>query len=156
MIASLPRRITGIGAATAAAIVLLAAPLGVRASVEQANDRLFGLIRELHERFPSLKDRSEYGIGTLEEGETELYVEKFEVGTTYLIVAVGCDTAQDVDVGIVDAAGKTVAVDQDADAAAAVVFEPTVSARYVVGVNMARTAGGDTAHCAYQVFYVAK
>jgi hypothetical protein len=125
----------------------------VGASVEQANERLFTIIRELKERFPSLRDRSEYGIGTLEEGETEVYIEQFEAGKTYLVVAVGCDTAQDLDVGIVDENGKTMAADTDADAAAAVVFEPKVTARYVVGVNMAKTTGGDAAHFAYQVFY---
>jgi hypothetical protein len=136
-------------------LILLAlfVPLGVRASVEQANERLFGIIRELRERYPTLKDRSEYGIGTLEEGETELYVEYFEAGKTYLVVAVGCDAARDIDVGIVDADGKTMAADTDADAAAAVVFEPKVTARYVVGVSMARTTAGDAAHFAYQVFY---
>jgi hypothetical protein len=123
------------------------------ASVEQANERLFTLIRELKERFPTLADRSEYGIGTLEEGETEVYIERFEAGTTYLVVAVGCDTAQDIDVGIVDENGTTMAADTDADDAAALVFEPKVTARYVVGVNMAKTTAGDAAHFAYQVFY---
>jgi hypothetical protein len=124
-----------------------------RASVEQAQDRLFALIGELRQRFPTIKDRTEYGIGTLEEGETEVYIESFQAGTTYLVVAVGCEAAQDIDVGIVDADGRTMASDTDADAAAAVVFEPKVTARYVVGVNMARTTAGDAAHFAYQVFY---
>jgi hypothetical protein len=131
----------------------LAAASPVAASVEQAQDRLFTLIGELRQRFPSLRDRTEYGIGTLEEGETELYVERFEAGTTYLVVAVGCESARDLDVGIVDASGKVMTADTDADAAAAVVFEPTQSGRYVVAVNMAKTTAGDAAHFAYQVFY---
>jgi hypothetical protein len=141
--------------ALAASGALAAAP-GASASVEQAQDRLFALIGELRERFPSLADRTEYGIGTLEEGETELYVESFQAGTTYLVVAVGCEAARDIDVGIVDASGKTMVADTDADPAAAVVFEPKETARYVVAVNMARTAAGDAAHFGYQVFYAGR
>ena len=133
---------------------LTVGPQPVYASTEQARQRLFDLITALKERYPALRDRTEYGIGTLEEGQTVIYREQFEAGTTYLVVAVGCDTAQDIDIGIVDTKGRAVASDTDRSAAAAVVFEPRYTGTYIVGVNMARTTSGDAAHYAYQVFYV--
>jgi hypothetical protein len=134
--------------------MVVAAPRPVEASIDQARERLFRLIDQLKQKYPSLRDRSEYGIGTLEEGGTTVYRERFEAGTTYLIVAVGCDTAQDIDLAVVDENGKLVTKDTADDPAAGVVLQPPYTGTYIVGVNMARTTSGDAAHYAYQVFYV--
>ncbi|HQR38329.1 MAG TPA: hypothetical protein PLF26_07975 [Blastocatellia bacterium] len=149
----IPRRFVPfvIGLAVASSIV---APRPVQASTAQAQQRLFGLIDVLRQKYPALRDRTEYGLGTLDEGATEIYRENFQAGTTYVVVAVGCDTAQDIDIAIANERGKILTADTDRSAAAAVIFEPQHTGTYLIGVNMAATTSGDTAHFAYQVFYV--
>lgn len=134
--------------------IMALVPRPAPASIDVARQRLFALIEELRGRYTSLRDRSEYGVGTLEQTQTAIFRERFEAGTTYLIVAVGCDTAEDIDIAVVDQEGNVVAADTDDTTSSAVAFEPTYTGRFVVAVNMASTTNGDAAHYGYQVFYV--
>jgi hypothetical protein len=134
--------------------MIVAAPAGSSASIEQATGRLFDLIGRLRAQYPALRDRSEYGAGMLNPGETMIYRERLLGGTTYVLVAVGCDTATDIDLGVFDVDGTPLEVDADADQSAAVSFTPKANGQFVVGVHMTSTVSGDAAHFAYQVFYV--
>jgi len=151
---SIRRALAPFAAALSIASLVLAAPSPANASEEQAKANLFATIKVIKEKYPSLRDRREYGTGTLEAGKTQIYREHFEAGTTYVVIAVGCDGAADLDVGIGDSDGNLLESDTQDDASPVVIFVPKASGDYVSVVKMAKTTTSDAAHFAYQVFYV--
>ena len=140
-------------AALVTSLVVLS-PSPANASEDQAKQKLFAAIKVLKEKYPSLRDRREYGAGTLEEGKSEIYHEHFEAGTTYLVLAVGCNGASDIDIGIGDSNGNVVAADTQDDASPIAIFTPERTGDYLAVVKMSKTNNSDPAHFAYQVFYV--
>jgi hypothetical protein len=134
--------------------LVVAAPAPANASEEQAKQNLFATIKVIREKYPNLRDRREYGTGTLEAGKSQVYREHFDAGVTYVIIAVGCDGASDLDVGIGDKDGNLLESDTQDDASPVVIFTPDNSGDYIAVVKMAKTTTSDAAHFAYQVFYV--
>lgn len=138
------------------ASLVLVAPAPANASEEQAKQNLFATIKVIREKYPNLRDRREYGTGTLDAGKSQVYKEHFEAGVTYVVIAVGCDGASDLDVGIGDSDGNLLESDTQDDASPVVIFTPQETADYIAVVKMAKTTTSDAAHFAYQVFYVDK
>jgi hypothetical protein len=134
--------------------LVLVDPRPANASEEQAKEHLFATIKVLRQKYPALHDRREYGSGTLAEGKSEVFHEHFEAGTTYVILAVGCDGAADIDVGVGDSDGKLIEKDTEEDASPVVIFSPQYTGDYLTIVKMAKTTSSDPAHYAYQVFYI--
>lgn len=129
-------------------------PAPANASEEEAKQLLFATIKVLKEKYPALRDRRQYGSGTLEPTKSEIFQEHFQAGTTYIILAVGCGAAKDIDVGVGDSSGNLIAKDTEADASPIVIFECKETGDYLTIVKMAETTGSDPAHYAYQVFYI--
>ncbi len=129
-------------------------PTPANASEEAAKQLLFNMIAALKEKYPALRDRRQYGSGTLEEGKSQVFQEHFQAGTTYIILAVGCEAAQDIDVGVGDSDGNLLEKDTENDASPIVIFECKETGDYLTIVKMAKTTGSDPAHFAYQVFYI--
>lgn len=151
---SLRRYATPVLFAAIFSTLVLLDPRLANASEEQAKEHLFATIKVLREKYPALRDRREYRSGTLVEGKSEVFHEQFVAGTTYVILAVGCDGAADIDVGVGNSDGKLIEKDTEEDASPVVIFEPEYTGDYLAIVKMAKTTSSDPAHYAYQVFYI--
>jgi hypothetical protein len=108
--------------------------------IAQASQRLIKLIDKANGEGYKLQDNKlSIGGGWMKQGNENwvtLYTIGLEKGTAYRILAAGDGDAQDVDVQIVDANGKTVAADTKNDPDAVVDFTPTVSQQYQVRIRL--------------------
>lgn len=118
-----------------------------------AVDLLMQTIRYLRQQYPNLADRREYQTGILNQGYYRDHEDYFNAGVEYAILAVGCEHAQDIDMGIFDAKGTMLARDTDSSPVAMIKFVPRYTGYYTVRVLMYRTASTADADYAYQVFY---
>ncbi|MET0791993.1 MAG: hypothetical protein ABW061_10775 [Polyangiaceae bacterium] len=135
---------------------ILATPSSANATIAEATTRLLVSVGVVRMAFPSLRDRSDWASGTLDAAQGTVYTERFERGVEYVILAVGCSNARDIDLGVVDDEGNVIAKDEKPNAEPVVHFIPEYTGRYRVGVYMASTNNGEAAHFAYQVFYLTR
>jgi len=135
---------------------ILATPSSASATIAEATARLLVSVGVVRLAFPNLRDRSDWASGALAPDQGTAYMERFERGVEYVILAVGCDNARDIDLGVVDDEGNMIAKDEAPNAEPVVHFIPEYTGRYRVGVYMARTNNGEAAHFAYQVFYLTR
>ena len=133
---------------------ILVAPSPASATIEEARARLWVAIGLVRAGLPNLRDRSEWASGALDAAQYIDYNERFERGVKYVIFAVGCSNARDIDLGVIDDEGSMIVKDELPNAAPLVYFTPEYTGRYRVRVFMASTNNGEAAHYAYQVFYL--
>ncbi|HNH85437.1 MAG TPA: hypothetical protein PL157_23925 [Acidobacteriota bacterium] len=118
-----------------------------------AVDLLMQTIYYLRQEVPTLTDRREYQTGTLNQGYYQDHKDYFNAGVEYAILAVGCEHAQDIDMGVFDAKGTVLARDTNSSSVAIIKFVPRYTGYYTVRVTMYRTISTADAEYAYQVFY---
>jgi len=108
--------------------------------ITQASLRLIKLVEAANRDGYVLNENTfSIGGGMLKQSKTE-WIKLFEVpltaGKDYRFLAAGDADARDVDLQVVDAAGKVVAADAAADPEALVNFRPTASGRYIISIRL--------------------
>ena len=104
---------------------------------------------------PKLKDRRAYRTGAIKEGFERTLSEALQGGTTYKIMAIGCDHTKDIDIKVYDPAGKLVGEDVKDDNYPVADVAPLTDGTYTVKIQMLKTDGTEAVgHFAYQVFYL--
>jgi len=110
------------------------------AYVTQAAGRLTKLVDKSNQQGFVLQNNSfSIGGGWLKQSEkiwVPIYSIKLEAGKTYRFLAAGDNDARDVDLDVQDAAGNTVAKDEDTAAEAAVEFTVTTTGVYRVRLRL--------------------
>jgi hypothetical protein len=144
----------GVVGTLVASIVMV--PGAASATIAEASAHLLASVALVRAVFPNLRDRSDWASGTLDRDQSTFYVERFEQGVDYVVLAVGCNNARDIDLAVVDDEGNVIARDQKADAEPWVHFVPSYTGKFRVGVYMASTNNGEAAHFAYKVFYLSR
>jgi hypothetical protein len=89
--------------------------------------------------------RDYYTYGTLYEGESSTYTSTFYAGNQYILLAGGCNSAEDVDLYLYDGYGDLVRQDKNADQYAAVSFTCAVSGTFTIRVKMYRAVSPSVA-----------
>ena len=108
--------------------------------VTEASIRLTRLVATSNKDGYTLQDNSfSIGGGWLKQSKEKwvpLYSLKLVEGKKYLLIAAGDEDAKDVDLEIVDADGKRVALDDKTDPEAVVDFVPKASGTYQVRIRL--------------------
>ncbi len=137
-------------------VLLFSFAFEVRATKDDAKTNLLAMITLFKGANPKLKDRRAYRTGAIKEGFERTLTEALQGGTTYKIMAIGCDKTKDIDIKVYDAAGTLVGEDVKDDNYPVADVAPPTDGTYTVKIQMLKTDGTEAVgHFAYQVFYLA-
>ncbi|MCS7044959.1 MAG: pre-peptidase C-terminal domain-containing protein, partial [Gemmataceae bacterium] len=134
----------------ALAMAWLASPLAAQRAAAQnveqgkylteASAALIKLVNASNKQGFKLPDNTfSVGGGWINQSQTNwvaLFTVELQAGKTYRFLAAGDADAKDVDLQVLDAAGKTVANDSGTEADAIVDYRPTATGRYTVRIRL--------------------
>lgn len=107
----------------------------VKATEEQAEYAAKRVARALEIEY-GITVGSYYWHGALYEGQSDYVSKTFYKGTQYILVAAGCNYAEDIDIEVYDEYYNLIAEDDDSDQAAAVTFTPRWTGEFHIKVTM--------------------
>ncbi|MEJ7576296.1 MAG: hypothetical protein WKF74_04755 [Pyrinomonadaceae bacterium] len=127
----------------------------VLAKKNDAQTNLVALIQIFKRTNPKIRERRVSKTGAIKEGFERTLTETLQGGTTYKIMAIGCNNAKDIDIKVYDANGNLVGEDVKDDNFPVADVAPPTDGTYKVVIQMLKTDGTEAVgHFAYQVFYL--